>query len=82
MLSMASALEKTKKTRCRVFVEVVTTSTVSTVLERLREHSLYLLIILNTFDGFQYQDISSFKLHDQPSSTNTIESMGSTFIYL
>ena len=28
MLSMASALEITKKTRCRVFVEVVTTSTV------------------------------------------------------
>ena len=28
MLSMTSALEKTKKTRCRVFVEVVTTSTV------------------------------------------------------
>ena len=27
MLSMASALEKTKKNRCRVFVEVVTTST-------------------------------------------------------
>ena len=27
MLSMASALEKTKKTRCGVFVEVVTTST-------------------------------------------------------
>ena len=27
MLSMASALEKTKKTRCRVFVEVATTST-------------------------------------------------------
>ena len=27
MLSMASALEKTKKTRCRVFVEVAITST-------------------------------------------------------
>ena len=27
MLSMVSALEKTRKTRCRVFVEVVTTST-------------------------------------------------------
>ena len=27
MLSLASALEKTKKTRCRVFVEVAITST-------------------------------------------------------
>ena len=27
MLSMASVLEKTKKTRCRVFVEVAITST-------------------------------------------------------
>ena len=31
MLSMASALEKTKKTRCGVFLEVVTTSTRSMV---------------------------------------------------
>ena len=29
MLSMASALEKTKKTRCGVFVEVATTSTLT-----------------------------------------------------
>ena len=32
MLSMASALEKTKKTRCGVFVEVVTTSTIFRVV--------------------------------------------------
>ena len=37
MLSMASALEKAKKTRCGVFLEVVTTSTVSgeIIMERI-----------------------------------------------
>ena len=41
----------------------------SVSIERLSEHSLYLLIIFKYTWRFQHRVISSFKPHDQPSST-------------
>ena len=47
MLSMAWALEKTKKIRCGVFLEVVTTSTITTRRYKIRCTKFHKLFIHN-----------------------------------
>ena len=53
---MASALEKIKKTRCRVFVEVVTTSTIK--MHNSQQYLPYIRGII--FSDTKYKIINQF----------------------
>ena len=80
MLSMASALEKTKKTRCRVYVEVVTTSTLIIIIDYLKFELSQLITITDCRDWNELSQQINNELINLNSHWNELKRKRTLFV--